>query len=181
MELKASDRTRSQVIPLLRKPEITDGPALQSLVRDSEYLDQNSLYCYLLVCSRFRNSSIVAVANNTVLGFISAFASADRPHVLFVWQVGVHARARRQGLAKRMLLEILRRDNSQHFACIETTVTRDNLASRRLFQSIQQHFGCTLEETPYFSSEIHFDNQHETEYLLRIGPINPDNQNEQSA
>ena len=155
----------------LRKPESTDGLALQSLVRDCQYLDENSLYCYLLVCTQFRNTSVIAEWNGIVQGFVSAFVSPDRPQVLFVWQVAVRDTARKQGLAHRMILEILQRKPCEQVLLLETTVTRDNTASRRLFESIQAHFDCAMEESSHFDKRRHFGDLHETEYLLRIGPM----------
>ena len=44
----------------LRKPNSTDGFALNNLVERCKPLDTNSVYCNLLQCSHFRNTSVLA-------------------------------------------------------------------------------------------------------------------------
>ncbi|MEX0617567.1 MAG: diaminobutyrate acetyltransferase [Pseudohongiellaceae bacterium] len=156
----------------MRKPAAEDGTALHALVQASDYLDTNSLYCYLLICTHFRETSVVAEQHGHVVGFISAYPLPEAPDTLFVWQVGVSSNARRQGIAGKMLREILQRDKCRNITQMETTVTRENEASRRLFQSLQKRMGCPLNETVMFDSRTVFNGAHDTEYLLSIGPFN---------
>lgn len=155
----------------LRRPSVDDGSALHGLVVDSQVLDVNSRYCYLLIASHFRDTSVVAECAGRCLGFISAYRRPDVPDTLFVWQVMVHAQARRQGLALRMLLEILARDDCRDLCWVEATVTADNHPSRALFSRLAWHLSCPLAEGPGFDREAHFHNTHDSEKLVRIGPI----------
>ena len=60
----------------------------------------STLYAYLLLAEHFSDTCVLAEsAGGRIDGFISAYVLPDRPDVLFVWQVAVHARARGHRLA----------------------------------------------------------------------------------
>lgn len=156
---------------LLELPRATDGAAIHNLVRRSPFLDDNSLYCYLMVCSHFSATSVVARINDELAGVITAYIPPEQPDTLFVWQVAVAKNAQRRGLARSMLEHILQRNTLQHIKWLETTVTLDNQASRGLFDSLAKRLQCDLQESIMFDRTEHFNNLHDSEYRLRIGPI----------
>ena len=70
----------------LRKPESTDGYALNSLVERCKPLDTNSVYCNLLQCHDFADTAIAAeTADGDLVGFISGYRPPARQDTLFVW------------------------------------------------------------------------------------------------
>lgn len=160
-------------IPDIRIPEATDGVAVHNLIRNSPFVDDNSLYCYLLVCSHFASTSAVTCYNGDTVGVISGYIIPERPDTLFIWQVAVDSSMRRRGLARTMLDFILRGDACRQVRYIETTVTSDNAASRGLFTKLAQSLDCRIEELPGFDRRTHFLNLHDSEPLLRIGPFFP--------
>jgi L-2,4-diaminobutyric acid acetyltransferase len=91
-----------------------------------------------------------------------------------VWQVAVHGKARGKGLAKRMLAELIKRDEAENVQFIETTITPDNEASWGMFRSFAYERRMPTEEFILFDSRIHFAGEHNDEHLLRIGPFNRD-------
>ena len=93
------------------------------------------------------------------------------PDTLFVWQVAVDPAARGQKLASHMLDDILSRSGTRTIRFVETTVTADNTASRALFNSFARRYQSPVSESALFERERHFQNQHNTEYKLRIGPL----------
>ena len=156
---------------LLELPRDIDGVAIHNLVRRSPFLDDNSLYCYLMVCSHFAETSVVARINSELVGVITAYIPPQQPDTLFVWQVAVAKTAQRRGLARAMLEHIVQRNTLQHIKWLETTVTLDNQASRGLFESLAKRMHCDLQEAIMFNRKGHFNNLHDSEYRLRIGPI----------
>src|SRR5690554_1490259 len=130
----------------LRKPTKDDGFRLHQLVAACPPLDPNSIYCNLLQCSHFAET-------------------------VFVWQVAVHEKGRGQGLAKRMLKEIVGRDACNNVTHLETTITEDNEASWALFRSFARDLGAELTYHEHFEKETHFGGKHDSEFLLRIGPF----------
>lgn len=76
-----------------------------------------------------------------------------------------------------MLSSILERPHNRDISFIETTITADNIASRALFAKLATALNAKSAETLAFDKSIHFDNEHNTEFLIRIGPISP-NQNQ---
>lgn len=156
----------------LRRPRAEDGPALHRLVKRCPPLDENSRYCNLLQVTHFADSSVVAERDGQLLGFVTGYRVPDRDDVLFVWQVGVGPEGRGRGLAGRMLTALLDRlDGIEH---LETTVTPDNAASRRVFERFARDRDAPLERSVLFHRDAHFEQAHDDEVLYRIGPLRAD-------
>lgn len=136
-------------------------------------LDTNSSYCNLLQCSHFASTSIVAERNGEMAGFISGYRVPDRPDTLFVWQVAVAEQARGMGLASRMLIELMARPDLKEVSYLETTITEDNAASWALFRAVAKQWGAEFNASNWMDKEQHFDGDHDSEALVRIGAISP--------
>ena len=158
----------------LRRPVAEDGAALHALIASCPPLDSNSMYCNLLQCSHFAATSVVADKNGELLAAVSGYLIPGREDTLFVWQVAVGEGARGQGLAGRMINEILSRPECQAVYYIETTVTASNTASWALFEGFARRKGVPLERSEQFEQSMHFNNQHPSEILARIGPMAAD-------
>lgn len=130
------------------------------------------MYCNLLQCSDFADTSIAAEdAEGRLVGFISGYCPPSRPDTLFVWQVAVDSRMRGQGLALRMLLTLIERVAKQGVRHLETTISPDNAASQALFRKAFATLGVDCQTRVLFSREAHFDGRHEDEVLYRAGPF----------
>lgn len=173
---------------LLRLPTAEDGIRLHRLVAACAPLDPNSVYCNLLQATHFAATCVAAErmsdpatdpltttgqpqTNQPLMGFISAYQPPQQPETLFVWQVAVAPEGRGCGLAKRMLQAILQRETCRAVRYLETTITRDNQASWALFRSLARDLGAPLQDRLYFDRDQHFAGQHDSEYLVRIGPL----------
>ncbi|WP_235992294.1 diaminobutyrate acetyltransferase [Cellvibrio polysaccharolyticus] len=164
----ASQAIRANKVSL-RKPVSDDGLSLHRLVAASPPLDPNSLYCNLLQCTHFADTAIAAEAAGHLVGFISGYRLPDSPEVLFVWQVVVDANCRGQGLAGRMLSQLVTQQSSLRF--IETTINPGNQPSWRLFEALAADLGAPLETRTLFARDRHFGGEHADEILVRIGPL----------
>jgi len=128
----------------LRAPAAEDGAAVYELIAQCPPLDTNSMYCNLLQCSHFAETGVAAEKDGDLVGFISGYIPPQQPETVFVWQVAVHEKGRGQGLAKRMLKEIVGRDACKNVTHMETTITADNEASWALFRSFARDMGAEL-------------------------------------
>ena len=155
----------------IRNPKPTDAISVHNLIRASAFVDDNSPYLYLLVCSHFAQTSVVAERNGEAVGVITGYIPPAQADTLFVWQVAVDPMMRRRGLARAMLKSMLLGDACKNVSHIDTTVTEDNAASRKLFTSFAAKLDCPLEESVLFDRREHFLNLHDSEYLLRLGPF----------
>ncbi|MFU8848503.1 MAG: diaminobutyrate acetyltransferase [Opitutales bacterium] len=155
----------------IQHPTAEDGFAVNQLIAESPPLDTNSVYCNLLQCSHFAETSIIAKDGDAVMGFVSGYRIPDRPEVLFVWQVVVSSKARGQGLAGRMIQALLDSDACREVTHIETSITNDNAASWALFEKLAQKLNAATSKTVLFDQDAHFGGQHNTEMLFRIGPF----------
>jgi len=141
------------------------------LVTESPPLDTNSTYCNLLQCSHFADTSIIAKKGDEAMGFVSGYLIPSKSCTLFVWQVVVSSAARGQGLALRMLRELLQQGQREEVRYLETTITADNAASWALFRKLAKKLNANLETSVGFDQDAHFQGKHATEQLVRIGPF----------
>lgn len=163
--------------PTLRitEPALHHGGDIWRVAQAAAELDLNSSYMYLLFARDFAKTSRVALVDDEVVAFVLAYRRADDPSCLFVWQVAVDAQHQGQGLARRMLDDLISSfvDSDDPIDTVETTVTDDNTASRRLFSSLAKRWGATIKKRTLFD-ESHFPDDHDAEQLHLIGPIDPE-------
>lgn len=155
------------------KPGAEDGAAIHRLVGACRSLDQNSLYAYLLLCHHHAETCVLAREGRRLVGFASAYFPPAQPDVIFVWQVAVHPDRQGRGLGRALLAEMMSRPAVRDARYLETTVSPSNQASRALFNSLARKLGAPCVERDLFDARLFHPEIHETEVLLRIGPIKP--------
>lgn len=154
----------------LRAPRVDDAAAIWQVVRRDAQLDANAPYAYLLLCSHFAGTGLVAEDASGLVGFVLGYAIPERPDVLFVWQVAVAPSHRGRGLGGRMLDALLARPACRAARALEATVTPGNRASRSLFAAFARRAGAELREAPGFSADL-FPAAHGEERLLHVAPL----------
>lgn len=156
---------------ILREPTPSDGHALNQLVGRCPPLDKNSVYCNLLQCTHFSTTSVAAIVNNRIVGFISAYCPPSDPKTLFVWQVVVDEMVRGHGIAKRMLNWLIDLPACKTAFKLSTTITLNNGASRALFESFARDCHAHLAKSVLFQRDAHFAGSHDDEYLYCVSPL----------
>lgn len=150
------------------QPVLQEGMAIYQLVKNCPPLDLNSSYLYFLQASHFANTCIVAKHNEEIVGWVSGYCRPEEPANFFVWQVAVASSMRGQGLAKKMLFQLMQRPNLAHIQKISTTISPSNTASQALFKSAAKQLNWTLTCSD-FITESHFNGeQHEAEVLYTL-------------
>ena len=109
-----------------------------------------------------------------IVGFISGFIKPDDVHRLFIWQVAVDATKRGQGIASKMLHNLLARNVCKDVQYIETTVSPSNIPSQKLFQKLARSLNTTIQTTSFLTKEDFPDGEHEEEVWHVIGPFSND-------
>ncbi len=156
--------------PAIRPPAIDDGAGMWRVARDSVRLDLNPPYAYLLWARDFAETSAVADVDGEVAGFVTGFRRPASPDTLMVWQVAVDEQLRGQGVASRLLDDLVERTE---VTTLETTITEDNPASRHLFAGLAQRHGAEHRIDPLFDTDAFPDGDPwKAEYLHRITPLN---------
>ncbi len=158
---------------LLRKPKPEEGLGIYRLIANSPPLDLNSVYNYYLLTTHFADTCVVAEHGGQPRGFLSAYLRPDAPQVLFIWQVAVDAALRGKGVARMMLSSVMSRPECQGVEFIETTVGPSNAPSRALFESFAKKWNYPLDVTEFLPASAFGELEHESEELLRIGPVAP--------
>ncbi|HOY22442.1 MAG TPA: diaminobutyrate acetyltransferase [Cellvibrio sp.] len=156
---------------VLRSPVASDGATLNSLVEKSPPLDSNSLYCNLLQCTHFSGTSVAAIFNKSMVGFISGYRPPETPDTLFIWQVVVAETFRGSGLGKTMLHWLIDQPACTSAVSLSTTITPENKASWALFKSFARERNAESTKSIMFHREKHFAGQHDDEHLLTIAPL----------
>ena len=155
----------------LEEPTVDDGAAVWRIARDSQVLDLNSSYSYLLWFWDFSGTSVVARgANRAPVGFTTGYRSPEQPDTLVVWQIAVAADRRGHGLGAAMLDHLTARLRPRGVRYLKTTISSENSASCRLFTSFAERHRAPLEYEPLFHAEL-FPDAHAPEQLYRIGPL----------
>ena len=152
-----------------RSPQPSDGSQVFRLVQRCKPLDENSMYCNLLQCSHFSDTSIVAEVAGEMVGFISGYRLPQQANTLFIWQVAVDSRQRGKGLASQMLEQLVRRMGGVTY--LHTTITADNTASWSTFRRFALNLGAPLIHKTFFDKQQHFAGEHNSEELVVIGPF----------
>jgi L-2,4-diaminobutyric acid acetyltransferase len=117
---------------------------------------------------------MAALHDGELRGSVTAYRIPDRPDTLFVWQVAVHTQARGHGLARTLLRKLVAQPVLQDIRFIETSITPENEASWRLFTGFATELHAEMARSVMFDRERHFLGAHETEHLVRIGPLAAD-------
>lgn len=128
-------------------------------------LDLNSPYAYVMWSDYHADTSVVAVADDGALvGFTIGFRLPAEPDTVFVWQIGVDERVRGQGIAGRMLDELVAKSGA---GVVEATVTPSNDASAALFRALGSRHGTDVDESTAYGENL-FPAGHEAEVRFRI-------------
>lgn len=168
--LDRTEKSHTDQTITFRIPDATDGSDVYKLISRCQPLDTNSMYCNLLQCSHFAQTAVAAEMNGELVGFVSGYRLPQQPDTLFVWQVAVDKKARGQGLAVRMLNELLQR-HRHAVNHLHTSITPGNEASWNTFRRLANNLGAPLNISTLFDKEQHFKQAHDSEMLVHIGPF----------
>ncbi|MBP2365426.1 diaminobutyrate acetyltransferase [Pseudonocardia parietis] len=153
-------------------PVPADGVDMWRLAVESQTLDANSRYAYVLWCRDFADTSVIARrSDGLAVGYVTGYLRPQAGNTLLIWQVCVDPVARGAGLAGRLLDAVWDQAVATAGADrMETTVTPDNESSIRLFTSFARRHHTSIEREDLFGPDLLGD-AHEPEHLYRIGPI----------
>jgi L-2,4-diaminobutyric acid acetyltransferase len=138
------------------------------LVANRPYVGLNSRYTYFLLAKDFSDTCLVAEYENSIVAFSSGYVPPNRKDTFFNWEIVVKKEHRGNELQKRMLLQQIRMTNAKYF---EGTVNPSNKISKKNYIEIAKLLKTKIEEKIFLSTEDFENDDHETEILYRIGPI----------
>jgi L-2,4-diaminobutyric acid acetyltransferase len=152
-----------------RPPRVDDAAAIWQAA-PQRGIERDSCYAYLLLCSHFADTGVVAELDGGVVGFALGYRPPIRPDQAFVWQLGVTAGHDLSELGARLLDEYLSRRASfdARFLCM--TCSPDDAPLRELFQQFARRRGTRCAVGPCYPSSL-FATAHPDEQLLSVGPL----------
>lgn len=152
-------------------PSIQDFHDVYQLVIKSPPLEANSEYAYMLMCTHFQDSCVIAKNDdNEVVGFVLGYKVPKFNNLLFVWQVAVAPSMRGKSLGVQMLTQLLQKDFLQDILFVDTTIALSNEASQKMFQKWADSLQIQIQVVSTVDATL-FGNAHESEDIYRIGPI----------
>ena len=154
----------------LRNPTVKDAAAIWCKVESVGNLERNSCYAYLLLCSHFAETCLLAERGEELLGFVLAYRPPSEAEAVFVWQVGVLPTARGTGLGRRLLSGLLHLPACRDARFLVATVSPDNRASLALFQGLARALGVGCVNQPGYAGVL-FAGPHPDENIVRLGPL----------
>jgi len=154
-----------------RKPEKADGHSIYQLIDECRPLDLNSQYCYLLLCTHFRDTCIIAENDESIVGFISGYIHPGQKDTIFIWQVAVSPSVRSRSIGSKMLDNLVMREGLKGISKMETTIGPTNEESKRLFLSFARRMNAPCNESVFFPQSLFGEKIHEEEVLFSIGPF----------
>ncbi|MGV9478106.1 diaminobutyrate acetyltransferase [Gordonia aichiensis] len=152
-----------------RMPTVSDGTRLWEIASDSQVLDVNSSYAYVLWCHDYADTSIVAEVDGRAVGFVTGYRRPSDPSTIMVWQVAVDDDFRGHGIAAKMLHHLFDRVRRSSVVAMHTTISPDNVASQRLFASVARDRGLDFVRRDLFAVDD-FPDAHEPEDLYMLEP-----------
>lgn len=157
---------------LFRRPEPADARAVWKLVNDSDQLDNNSEYYYMIWFRDFARTSAVATLDGEVIGFLSGYRRPDQPDTYFVWQEAVRPRHGIPFLGVKLFDHAVQEQLLKGARYVEATVSEANAPIVMVLKRFAKRWNAPVEKRVLFSGDSFGDGHHE-ETLYRIGPVLP--------
>jgi L-2,4-diaminobutyric acid acetyltransferase len=153
-----------------RPPTLRDAARIWRFAPQRGTAAQDSCYAFVLLCSHFSDTGIVAEEGDALVGYALGYRPPIRPDDAFVWQLGVATGRDRGELVPRLLEEFLARraNQSARFLCI--TASPKDQALREELQQVARRLSTRCAVEPCFPADM-FDGNHPGEDLLRVGPV----------
>jgi L-2,4-diaminobutyric acid acetyltransferase len=167
-----ADRAVHGLLPdiRLRPPTPADAPAIHDLVVRSPPLDVNSRYAYLIWCRDFAATSVVALRDGALAGFVTGCRPPRDPGTYFAWQSAVDLVLTRPGLAFAMMTDVAERARRAGARWFETTVNPGNRAVIMLVRKLARHHGGAPEiRTLFDTAELGAGHEPEVLYRFALG------------
>lgn len=153
-----------------RQATAADGLAVWRVVQQAGTLEVNTGYFYLIFCTDFADTCLVAEHEGLVIGVVIGYHPPQQTQTAFCWQIGIVPTWQGQGLGQRMLSAWLALPGNRDVIWLTATVADDNVASDRLFRGFAKSHGVACAVTPHFTESL-LEPGHRPEPLYRIGPI----------
>lgn len=165
-------KIKEEIIKLITKaPNIQDAKNVYLLAKNSKPLDLNSEYAYMLVCDHFSQTSVIAILDEVIIGFISGYVLPKDPKTLFIWQVATHSDYRGKKIPYYMFKNLLLREELLHIDNIKTTISPSNIASKKMFLKLANMLDSKVTTQKYIQKEDFLEESHEEEILYTIEDI----------
>lgn len=120
-----------------RQAEVSDAPSIQSLMKPFKELSLYSEFCCSILIDHYKESTIVATYEGSVVGFAMAHPDESDPEALYLWQVIVAPRFRGLGIMTQLLQNLV--DDHQGRELKALVHTENKMMTKALFKFAKKH------------------------------------------
>jgi L-2,4-diaminobutyric acid acetyltransferase len=138
-----------------KHPSRDDAGEMWRIAKETS-LDLNSSYSYLMMAELFPETCLVVEDCGEIVAFTTGFEFKKSPDTLFIWQIAVKPEYRKHKLAQKMLYHLVE-DTGAHYV-----------------QATAEKFNTKFWKSDGFE-EDHFPDDHDSETMIKVGPINKEN------
>jgi L-2,4-diaminobutyric acid acetyltransferase len=156
---------------VFKNPIKSDAPKMFSCLGLIPELEKNSIYMYMLFCDIFKETSMIAMEGEQVVGAAIGFLMPSDPKNYFMWQLGVLPQWRQKGLATDLVRALLKSPGLSAIDWLSCTVEADNIAIMTTFRRLAESLDTHIELADKFDSKDFLPYIHATERELRMGPL----------
>lgn len=157
-----------------RPPAVEECSDIIRLVEQTDKLDRNSNYLYVLCCLHFAQTCAVAKHENETVAFLIGYRTPDNPSVFFVWQTAAKPRHGIPKLGLELMLYAARKAVASGVTEIQASVDRSNKPIVMLFKTVARELGGELSfshfcEGNLLATEDYGDHHDETLITIKVG------------
>lgn len=131
---------------MIRGGSEADVAAVHAFVADCPPLTLHTEFTYWVLLRYWGSYCLIAEEDGMIASVLLAIGTSSAEDLVYLWQIGVAPRARRSGLAQRMLQEFAARASSDGRTRVQVSIAPDNPASLRLFAQLALEQGDELRE-----------------------------------
>lgn len=154
-----------------REPSIVECSGITKLAKQTDRLDSNSNYLYVLCCLHFAQTCAVAKRGKDTVAFLIGYRVPDDPSIFFVWQTATKPRHGIPNLGLKLMLHSARKAFAAGATEIQATVDWNNKPIVMLFKAVARELSADISFSHFCDGRllcVGDDAKHHDETLISI-------------
>lgn len=154
---------------IIRNLTVDDIPILRTMTDPSEpEVEVITDFTWMVVHRYFRNLCFVAEVNGEIVGFVTAIRGSADINVVYLWQIRVLPAFRKQGIASRLIMSLIKKLKDIEVAYFEVSIDPSNIKSLSLFKKTADFLDKQLIKVGEIVYSESFSNKPQLENVYRI-------------
>lgn len=156
-----------------RSPSVAECDDMIELVKQTDKLDANSNYLYVLCCLHFAQTCAIAKQGKDTVAFLIGYRLPDDPSIFFVWQTAAKPRHGIPQLGLKLMLHSAREAIAAGATEIQATVDQNNKPIVMLFKTVARKLSADITFSHFCDGDLlgigdHADHHDETLISIKV-------------